>query len=279
MAKSKWPLDQEIVRQLPRWAAVALAARCARRVQPLFVKGWPDAPQEHREAVLKAVLIAEQSARMGHSDPVRAKAAVTNALHAGMGAAPASGRGATGAKRAASWAARSASDATLSVAQIGGAAAYAGFASKDAATAAAAYAGFAANAEGTAVTSPETTTADIIDLEELLRLASVNGWTDDSPVDVDRIGPLWWGQEPDWWPEEPLTLSDNPPVMRLEFSIPEGIPRAEADRLIGEILQRANELHHSMGGTGLTITDAEVYEAEPALVPAGGDDDDGKGLE
>ena len=40
---------------LPRWARVAFAARCARRVQPLFMTGWPDAPKEHVESVERAI--------------------------------------------------------------------------------------------------------------------------------------------------------------------------------------------------------------------------------
>jgi len=49
------PSDREIPTQeelgnLPRWARVAFAARCAARVQPLFLEYWPDAPREHVEA-------------------------------------------------------------------------------------------------------------------------------------------------------------------------------------------------------------------------------------
>jgi hypothetical protein len=33
--------SEEEIKQLPRWAIVAYAARCARRVEPLFVFFWP----------------------------------------------------------------------------------------------------------------------------------------------------------------------------------------------------------------------------------------------
>jgi hypothetical protein len=59
------PTEDEI-RQLPRWARVAFAARCARRALPLFQKHWPDAPEEHVTAVRRAVEVAEHSAADAH---------------------------------------------------------------------------------------------------------------------------------------------------------------------------------------------------------------------
>ena len=49
---------QEEIAQLPLGAQVAFAARCVRRVQPLFTFFWPNAPQKHTEAVEKAISIA-----------------------------------------------------------------------------------------------------------------------------------------------------------------------------------------------------------------------------
>lgn len=53
---------KEEILQLPRWAQVAFAARCARRVEPLFLNNWPDAPLKHVEAVSHAVAAVEQFA-------------------------------------------------------------------------------------------------------------------------------------------------------------------------------------------------------------------------
>jgi Domain of unknown function (DUF4375) len=47
---------------LPRWARVAFYARCARAVLPLWDDGWPDGPPERREAVERAIRLAELSA-------------------------------------------------------------------------------------------------------------------------------------------------------------------------------------------------------------------------
>jgi hypothetical protein len=49
-------------RRLPHWSRVAFAARCARRVQPLFQRAWPDATAGRKAAVEKAIQLAEQSA-------------------------------------------------------------------------------------------------------------------------------------------------------------------------------------------------------------------------
>ena len=59
--EAKLPTEEEIAR-LPRWARVAFAARCARRVLPLFARHWPEAPEEHVRAVVSAVEFAEDAA-------------------------------------------------------------------------------------------------------------------------------------------------------------------------------------------------------------------------
>jgi len=48
--------------RLPHWTRVAFAARCARRVQPLFAEAWPEAPQTRVAAVERAIALAERSA-------------------------------------------------------------------------------------------------------------------------------------------------------------------------------------------------------------------------
>lgn len=48
--------------QLPHWSRVALAARCAREVLPLFHCHWPNAQPKHLAAVLRCISIAEESA-------------------------------------------------------------------------------------------------------------------------------------------------------------------------------------------------------------------------
>jgi hypothetical protein len=63
---------------LPHWARVAFAARCARAVLPLLSRHWPAAPAKHSRAVRLAIELAEQSAEEGR--PVEGlKEAVINA--------------------------------------------------------------------------------------------------------------------------------------------------------------------------------------------------------
>ena len=52
----------EQVEQLTPWASVAFAARCARRVQPFFIREEVDASAESVDCVDKAILVAEQQA-------------------------------------------------------------------------------------------------------------------------------------------------------------------------------------------------------------------------
>ncbi|VTR90898.1 unnamed protein product [Gemmata massiliana] len=53
---------QEEIAKLPRWAQVAFAARCARRVLPLFSHRWPDAPENYATRLTWAVEVGERSA-------------------------------------------------------------------------------------------------------------------------------------------------------------------------------------------------------------------------
>src|SRR5262245_60757175 len=48
--------------RLSHWSRVAFAARCARRVQPLFKEAWSDAVATRTEAVERAISLAELSA-------------------------------------------------------------------------------------------------------------------------------------------------------------------------------------------------------------------------
>jgi hypothetical protein len=85
------PISEAEIRLLPRWARVAFAARCARRVLPLFAKAWPDVPFFFSEAVRIAVETAEQMAALGdqpYADAaIDAARAATAAIHAAARAA------------------------------------------------------------------------------------------------------------------------------------------------------------------------------------------------
>jgi membrane associated rhomboid family serine protease len=64
--------------RLPHWGRVAFAARCARRVLPLFEESWPTAPGRHARAVEAAGELAEEAAADGRA-PQGLKEAVIGA--------------------------------------------------------------------------------------------------------------------------------------------------------------------------------------------------------
>jgi hypothetical protein len=51
---------------LPHWKRVAFAARCARRVRPLFDEAWPEATAKRVAAIDLAITLAERSAAKQH---------------------------------------------------------------------------------------------------------------------------------------------------------------------------------------------------------------------
>lgn len=69
---------------MPHFARVAFAARCARRIQPLFRQYWPDAGPEQIHAIEKAIRLAEQSAATAMA-AAEAHQAAKQALVAGGG--------------------------------------------------------------------------------------------------------------------------------------------------------------------------------------------------
>jgi hypothetical protein len=55
-------ITRDELRRLPHWARVAFAARCARLVLPLFQAAWPDASPRYKDALDRAIALAERSA-------------------------------------------------------------------------------------------------------------------------------------------------------------------------------------------------------------------------
>jgi hypothetical protein len=79
----KLPTEKE-VRQLPRWARVAFAARCARRVEPLLKLHWPEAPQQDVQAVGMAIRAAEIAAARADAACAGSAEAVRVCFNAGI---------------------------------------------------------------------------------------------------------------------------------------------------------------------------------------------------
>ncbi len=103
---------------------------------------------------------------------------------------------------------------------------------------------------------------------DLLRLlAEREEWTDDTPVDVAILGPLWpWG-EPEGWPEEAKEERGNDEVLEIEFEFPEGASEAEVLAAARDVWERVNALHRSVGGKGVVLDGTDLYRE--AGVPQG----------
>lgn len=197
-SEDRLPTKEEI-KQLPRWARVAFAVRCAERVRPLFTHAWPDAPREQIDAVDRAISIAKARALNGGVGGGTATRAAGSAagLAAGLAATPDVVDVGTAAYTAAyaAAAATSAVDAATNAADAAaGRVAAVAHATMAADAAGRAYAACAAarRAGGNAMRG---------DLESLRAMAEREGWTDKTPVDADALGPLWPDGEPVGWPE------------------------------------------------------------------------------
>src|SRR4051812_42839932 len=90
VATDRVPTEQDLA-ALPLWARVAFAARCARRVLPLYRAAWPDAPAEHVAALQIAVGWGEGAAAVGGGrllSPVADRSRVVNKALKAREAAP-----------------------------------------------------------------------------------------------------------------------------------------------------------------------------------------------
>ncbi|HEY2785860.1 MAG TPA: hypothetical protein VGJ05_12900 [Fimbriiglobus sp.] len=89
---------------MPRWARVAFAARCARRVFPYF-RDWKKADDKQVKAVEQAISLAENDASNGHVSAATARAAAARAAASAASAARAAAAAAASAAAAAAYAA------------------------------------------------------------------------------------------------------------------------------------------------------------------------------
>lgn len=238
------PTEEEIA-QLPRWARVAFAARCARRVLPLFRKRWSTASEEQVRAIHSAVELAENSA---------AAAAYSVAITAGArftaNAAAAAAINARAANaRAAANAAVAASAANIAVN------AAAEFADADAANAAA-LATANADAAGSRVATPSIRA----DFQRILDESQRGKWDDNTPVAPSIFEPLE--------AISPLTDDAGPgKALILElFHNPDTDPKDIGTSVV-RLWEVANEYHMTRGGGVLTFD--EFKQLIPALVPVG----------
>ncbi len=240
--KADVPTAEEI-RRLPRWAQVAFAARCARRVLPVFLRDWPAAPAHHASAVVRAVDAAELSAAAATA----AGDAATRALDADAASSSATRSCCTAAAYAAAAAARAAAAATA--------------ASYTAARAAAA-------ARGAVLAQPGSREAILNDFRTLLARAAAENWTDDAPVPPTVFGPMWPDGPPPGWTDEAQpkhqaapAAAANPQAAReliVRVLFRPGVTAKRIAHDLHKLYSALNEYHLAHGGSGLKADDFQA---------------------
>jgi hypothetical protein len=176
----------EEVAQLPRWARVAFAARCAGRVLPLYRYSMPAAEAGHILALKRAVEMAQKAAENGGPPPGEADAQVVDAAdHVASDADDDSQTLAAGVAHAAAAAASAYAYA------------YAPHGDAD-------YAARAADPAELLLPAATVGTAWTLeaprrDFDRVARLAAEQKWTDDTPVPTTVFGPMWDRDPPPWW--------------------------------------------------------------------------------
>jgi hypothetical protein len=238
---------------LPRWACVAFATRCARRVQPLFTLRWPEALKEHAEAVEKAISLAEAAARTGHADNPMVSNAGSLAAMAGSAAnhAASSNIATVIASTVAGLAAGTAANVASIAARAREPDGDPDYESCLIQVLAAVNLGFSVATAHAAYATARS------DYELLLALAKEERWSRESPVEPDLLGPLWPYGEPEWWPKDHRPKRQE---MLIELVVPEDISDEDLDALLLEHALAADALHAAAAGSGLKVDAIDVYE-------------------
>jgi len=263
-------ITAEELKKLSRRGMAAFAARCARRVQPLFDI------QERVEAVRKAIEVAEDFAKGGAGNPNEAYAAAVatggSKAHPESGDVASLGSSSSIGASGSSEAAEAAREAAGYAARTGsyydpGAPTYAAAAAVAAAKAAAAV----GDGDGS------TATAVKIDYEKLLRLHHVAFPEIDDPIDPSEsgpLGPLWPDGKPEWLSKTAVvhdvhassgiglaaSAATASGVLEVRHTAPIEVyldPGDAPQELITEFFLALSALYQAHGGSGLKFVNDE----------------------
>lgn len=276
--------SREEIASLPKWAIVAFAARCARRVQPLFQYFWPDAPDELILSIDRASKLAQASsenpamastARSAIYLTAASKAnAAASAVETALGSATVETRNAAAD---AAYAARNAAFAVLTAAESLKQSSYV-YAAKNAVDSAVYAVQNAAEASAELDARIQTSLAIRHDLQTLIAAAINNKWSDSTAVPSDFFGPLWPEGTPAAWPQytsknTPVSLHDlieessldlgivDDEGLSIEFEIPDDIDDDFLAALIAALITATSARHVEHGGSGLQLKGLLVESA------------------
>lgn len=230
------PTEAEIA-ELPRWARVAFAARCARRVLPLFQPTFPPVKlSEHAFNVRRAIEVAEIAA---------SRAAAVSSFVQPEYTAFETGR------------------THSQAASVAASAAYV-----DEATKKAHLAEVNRSASLAAQSAAEAYSAAIPhirrDFDHLSRLAEWQHWTDDTPVPPEVFGPLWPEGPPKGWP--PITDVRVRADLPIELFARERATEQMIEDDVVNLFNALNRYHIARSGVRLTLADFHILVS--ALIPA-----------
>ncbi|HET6573981.1 MAG TPA: hypothetical protein VFG68_10295 [Fimbriiglobus sp.] len=235
------PTEEEIA-TLPRWARVAFAARCARRVLPLLLfdhDHWPGFAK-FRSQIEAAVPVAEGSARDGMTR--EAAALMLAEINTATPGVPTRYVDAFWIASGILWSARI-TDTQLEFAS-----------------------GVVRNADRFAEMYFDLTQVIRRDFDHLARLVQWQHWTDDTPVPPEVFGPLWPEGPPPGWPADPDLPQRT--ELPLAFVAREGtLPRVIEDEVVN-LFNALNRYYILRTGDRLTV-DGDIHTLLAALNPAG----------
>lgn len=253
------PMEQEVL-ALPRWAQVAFAARCARRVLPLIPSDWKRVLVSQIQSLERAVGAAEFAAAQGasfapggHTEEMAEEAAAV--------AAKAPHKGPQELAPSVSYfAARAVSQAATAAARIG----------SRTGDAFAVVAGAAADAARAIDNVSGRDAARVIrdDFDRIIYTARAEQWADDTPVPPEFFGPLWPNGPPSGWPtEEPLAgqletepvhiLRREPPRIAVIWD-----PAMISAKEYAELVTALGDVVRAAGGLGVERARSDDFGAK-----------------
>ncbi len=244
------------LQNLPRWAAVAFAARCVRRLQPLFTDLWPNASRQQIDTIDRAISVTEKAAAMATEVPEF-----------------------TGDDLIAGFASEVEHAATAAHAYISGVIAHAAEEAVRAAITHREAAATASNLAAFAIANPAIAPAVTLkaqlamrrDLELLFDAARRERWTDATPVAPTFFGPIWPEGAPDGWPSStpPSQSPTAPPAIWEKLS---KLPRAALIAFAARCSRRIQPLHRhywpDVSLSELQEIETDITDAEHAAMAA-----------
>ena len=239
MSEESLPDEKDLL-ELPRWARVYFAARCAERAYPAIGYLSEEAKQAVNTAICTAYLVAG-AASYEFDNRAADAARVIRAIDTVDDAAYAAAYAADAAQVIQIISSMRTTDATVN-------------ATVNAAAKAAQAAQAAARAAETEFSlSTKSVFAEIIyDYHNLLSLARENGWTDDTRIPRDTLEPICPSDSPD----VPPTGEQSQPPSGFEFYINPGNASKET---IQDVFHALNELHRAHGGLGFEFREDGNY--------------------